>query len=66
VDARHQQLDNSPFGGVVPSSVDIFKLLAEPAQDGSCIGIVHNDFIIIGPAEDPAKIKGETDAEVGL
>ncbi|HET6319886.1 MAG TPA: substrate-binding domain-containing protein [Chloroflexota bacterium] len=24
--------------------------------------VMHNDFIIVGPAEDPAKIKGDTDA----
>ena len=28
--------------------------------------VMHNDFIIIGPAEDPAKIKGETDALAAL
>jgi tungstate transport system substrate-binding protein len=28
--------------------------------------VMHNDFIIIGPAEDPVKIKGETDALVAL
>src|SRR5438132_12110916 len=28
--------------------------------------VMHNDFIIVGPAEDPAKIKGETDALVAL
>ena len=28
--------------------------------------VMHNDFIVIGPAEDPAKIKGETDALAAL
>jgi tungstate transport system substrate-binding protein len=28
--------------------------------------VMHNDFLVIGPAEDPAKIKGETDALVAL
>jgi len=28
--------------------------------------VMHNDFIIIGPAEDPAKIKGETDGLAAL
>jgi tungstate transport system substrate-binding protein len=28
--------------------------------------VMHNDFIIIGPSEDPAKIKGETDALTAL
>ncbi|MDD3364680.1 MAG: substrate-binding domain-containing protein [Syntrophomonas sp.] len=28
--------------------------------------VMHNDFVIIGPANDPAKIKGETDATKAL
>ena len=28
--------------------------------------VMHNDFIILGPAEDPAKIKGMTDAAAAL
>ncbi len=28
--------------------------------------VMHNDFLIVGPADDPAKIKGETDALVAL
>jgi tungstate transport system substrate-binding protein len=30
------------------------------------LGVMHNDFIIIGPAEDPAGIKGTRDAAVAL
>jgi tungstate transport system substrate-binding protein len=28
--------------------------------------VMHNDFLVIGPAEDPAKIKGESDALAAL
>jgi tungstate transport system substrate-binding protein len=28
--------------------------------------VMHNDFLVIGPAEDPARIKGETDALAAL
>jgi tungstate transport system substrate-binding protein len=28
--------------------------------------VMHNDFLIVGPTEDPAKIKGETDALAAL
>src|SRR5579859_5224025 len=28
--------------------------------------VMHNDFVIVGPAADPARIKGETDALVAL
>src|SRR6266568_6943437 len=28
--------------------------------------VMHNDFLIVGPADDPAKIKGETDTLVAL
>src|SRR5437667_6032761 len=28
--------------------------------------VMHNDFLIVGPAQDPARIKGETDALVAL
>jgi tungstate transport system substrate-binding protein len=28
--------------------------------------VMHNDFLVIGPAEDPAKIRGETDALAAL
>jgi len=28
--------------------------------------VMHNDFVIVGPADDPARVKGETDALVAL
>jgi tungstate transport system substrate-binding protein len=28
--------------------------------------VMHNDFVLVGPAEDPARIKGETDALAAL
>jgi tungstate transport system substrate-binding protein len=39
------------------------KKLVESGVAGDYRLVMHNDFIIIGPAEDPAKIKGEGAAE---
>ncbi|MBW2072916.1 MAG: substrate-binding domain-containing protein [Deltaproteobacteria bacterium] len=30
------------------------------------LGVMHNDFVIVGPADDPARVKGITDAALAL
>jgi tungstate transport system substrate-binding protein len=42
---------------LVHAPADELKLVAKGAATGRVL-VMHNDFIVVGPAEDPAKVKG--------